>query len=180
MGGPIFRIVFALYTGSGGPRRSGELFPWGMLPKGTRAGILEGVLPPAVDIELARGLRVTVPVGVFAPERGGGCPLIVLPPCWLGGAGLMTLAAGGGHEGVFDLGGADFALDAASSSRYGSPCTRNGRPYSSSQLSKVFFRSASILGRSLAILFLIFSSRSRRVGSRFSPLVPRPISREAS
>lgn len=80
VGGPIFRDVLALYIGSGGALRSGELFPWGMLPNGTRAGIREGVLAPTADaIELANGFRLMVLMELSAPERGGGGPLRVLP-----------------------------------------------------------------------------------------------------
>lgn len=82
--------------------------------------------------------------------------------------------------GVFDLGGAFFAAVSAITSRYLSPKTRNGRPYSSSQSSSVRMISASILGRSLAMRFRIFSSRKSRVGSRFSPFVPFAKSRDAS
>lgn len=78
-GGAIFRSVLDSYVVPPGARLSGELFPWRMLPRGTRAGILVGVLPPVVDTaelavtELAIGLyRRVPPVGVFAPDLEGG------------------------------------------------------------------------------------------------------------
>ena len=121
-------------------------------------------------------------VGVFVVDRGGGGALATLFARLAAGVGLAEafLDAGGGPEGVFDLGGGALACEAAISSRYRSPCTRNGRPYSSSHCSKIFLNSASTLGRSFAMRFRIFSSLSRRVGSRFSPLVPRSISLDAS
>ena len=53
------------------PTRSGELFPYGIVPNGTLAGILDGERPPIVDVELASGLRRIVPVGVFVPDLEG-------------------------------------------------------------------------------------------------------------
>jgi hypothetical protein len=87
--------------------------------------------------------------------------------------------AEGGAEGVLERGGG-LATTGVSSSRYLSPWTRNGLPYSSSHLSNSFRRSASTLGNSLAILFLIFSSLKSLPGSRLSPLLPRAMRREAS
>ena len=102
-------------------RRSGELLPFFMLPSGTREGILEGETVPAAEAtEFAKGLRLMVPVGVLAPARDGAAR-ITLPARELDTAGLETFIAGAGPEGVFDLGGRDFAAVAANSSRYLSP-----------------------------------------------------------
>ena len=169
----------------GGCLRSGELLPYRIVLKGTRAGILEGDLPPAAKeiTELGAafaprtvppGVRA-FPIGVFAPERLGGAVRTVLP------AREGAADAGGfvGTDivvdldkalGVFERGGGALAEAASKISRYGSPWTQKGRAYSSSHFSKCRFRSASIFGNSLAILLRIFSSRRRRVGSRFSPL----------
>lgn len=46
--------------------------------------------------------------------------------------------------------------------------------------SLTFLKSTAIFGKSFAILFLIFSSLSKRVGSLFSPFWPRPNNRDAS
>lgn len=179
--------------------RSGELLPLAMLLKGSRAGILDGLrtLPPkleadtdevkalpAVDdgpmTEEASGLRDDIAVGVF-DLCGGGAPLRVAFRLADGAFADLVDADGGGLLGVFDRGGAALGGAAASSSsRYLSPCTRKGRPYSSSQLSRILRRSASIFGKSLAMRFRIFSSRSRRVGSRFSPFDAFAMSLEAS
>ena len=122
-GGGIFRIVLVSYIAAGACL-SGELLPWRMLPRGTRAGILVGVLPPTVDTaELAIGLYFKVPfVGVLAPALDGGCERITLPmtlpgldPATEGGA-LLDLVDGGGTDGVFDRGGKLLAAAAAAAS----------------------------------------------------------------
>lgn len=95
-----------------------------MLPRGTRAGILVGVLPPTVDaVELASGLNFKVPpVGVLAPDLGG-WERMTLPTTLPGlelaadGGALLDLVDGGTTEGVLDRGGKFLAADAASSSR---------------------------------------------------------------
>ena len=114
-----------------------------MFFKGARAGILDGLLATAEETgaagtELARGFRDTLilkfAVGVF--DRDGGGPRTV-PPRWPAGAGLAGFGCDcGATEGAFDGGGADLE-EAYSSSRYRSPWTKNGRPYSSSQVSKI-------------------------------------------
>lgn len=86
----------------------------------------------------------------------------------------------GAAEGVFARGGGARDAEAYNSSRYRSPRTRKGRPYSSSHLSRVFFSSASTFGSSFAIRLRIFSSRKSFPGSRRSPLLPRAIKRDAS
>ena len=121
-GGPIFpRMVSCL--DSGRARRSGELPPWLRFERGARAGILEGDLPPALDTDSARGLRLNVPpaVGVLAPVLGGGA--FILLTLLSGAAAFEFFAAlGGGPAGVFDRGpGAVFASEASNSSRYLSP-----------------------------------------------------------
>lgn len=173
--------------------RSGELLPCGMLLKGTLEGIFDGLIgmpdlcadtdDPSMDVLLLaadegpmteedKGLRFNVAAGVFGLAGGG--PRRV--PARLADGAVLTdavFAAGGGLQGVFARGGAareaGIGADAANSSRYLCPWTRNGRPYSSSQFSRIFRRSTSTFGSSLAMRFRIFSSRSRRVGSRFSP-----------
>ena len=153
---------------------------------GTRAGILDGERAPVLMLEvvLAGGFRRIMLVGVLVPEREGGGPRRTLPPRWLGGAIDLVLLLNddaGAMDGVFDRGGGAARLDvSAISSRYLSPRTQNGRPYSSSQSSRTFLRSTSILGSSFVILFLIFSSLNSRVGSRLSPFCPRTISLDAS
>lgn len=98
-----------------------------MLPRGTRAGILDGVLAPVVDTDSPIGLRriVPVPAGVAAPAREGALPRITLPAREDEGAGADlsgTFCVGGaGPDGVFDLGGRLFAAAVASSSRYRTP-----------------------------------------------------------
>ena len=78
-GGAIFRTVLVSYVDSvWAIRRSGELFPCCIDPRGIRAGIFDGVRPPAVEIELVSGFRRIVPGGVFAPDRGGGGGRIAL------------------------------------------------------------------------------------------------------
>lgn len=61
MGGAIFRTVDEEESSreSVAGRRSGELPPWRMLPRGARAGILEGLLSAdALDMtELPSGFR---------------------------------------------------------------------------------------------------------------------------
>jgi len=88
----------------------------------------------------AIGLRLKVPpaVGVLAPVLGGGAFITLFAR--LGGADFCAFgAAGGGPAGVFDLGpGTGFGSEASSVSRYLSPQTKNGRPYSSSHFSKTF------------------------------------------
>ena len=111
-----------------------------MLPRGTRAGILVGVLPLAVEdaTELAMGLYLNVPVGVLVPDRGGGCERATLPvtlparECAAETGALLGFDEGASPEGVFERGGKHFAVAAANSSMYRTPCTKNGRPYSSS------------------------------------------------
>lgn len=93
MGGAIFLMVDEEESSreGGGGRRSGELLPCRMLPRGARAGILEGLfIPEDVDMtELASGLRDTLApkldtlalklledTGVL--DRLGGAPRIVL------------------------------------------------------------------------------------------------------
>jgi len=180
-GGPIFpRKPSALDSGRA-TRRSGEPFPF-IFDNGALEGILEGefVLAVAAETELAIGFLRPVPpaTGVLAPALDGalGGGAFTLLFARLGGPVLVftivvvavLLSVVG--AGVLDRGpGAGFASDASSSSRYLSPCTKNGRPYSSSHFSKTFLNWMASLGRSLAILFLIFSSLKSRVGSRFSP-----------
>lgn len=167
-------------------------------PRGTRAGIFEGDLrgddgavvagAGAACCLIVPGL---LPVGVFAVERGAG-PFITLTGR-LCGADLPALAAGfevWARAGVFDLGGMPFGVfdraggaftsTSSISSRNLSPWIRNGLPYSSSYFCKVLTNSAVTLGRSFAILFLIFSSLSNLPGSRFSPFCGFSISLEAS
>lgn len=149
-----------------------------MLPRGTRDGIFEGDLLPFVVG--AFRLMLPAPVGVFVAERGG-IPRAVSLPRLFEAVCFAEFGCDffGGPAGVLERGGA-FEEAAVISSRYLSPKTKNGRPYSSSHLSSSFLRSASTLGNSLAILFRIFSSRSSRVGSRFCPLFPRAMRREES
>lgn len=126
--------------------------------------------------EAAKGLRALV--GVC--DLGGG-PRSV--PLRLAGGAVLTdlgCVAGAWLLGVFDRGPAALAAALWMSSRYRSPWTRNGRPYSSSQLSRMSRKSASTFGSSLAIRFRIFSSLRSLVGSRFSPFCPRIIKRDAS
>jgi len=113
-----------------GARLSGELLPWRILPRGTRAGILVGVRPPVVEAtelaitELDIGLyRRVPPVGVLAPDLGGGWDRVTLPAtlpareCAADGGGLVDLTGGGSPEGVFDRGGRALVAAAAISSR---------------------------------------------------------------
>ena len=82
-----------------------------------------------------------------------------------------SLTEAGSAFGVLLRGGMAFGLADAllsSSSRYRSPLTQNGRPYSSSQLSSTRRRSASTLGSSFVMRFRIFSSLSSLPGSRFA------------
>ena len=95
-----------------------------MLLRGTRAGIFVGVLPPAVDATgLAIGLYLKVPVGVLAPDRGGGCERATLPAtlpareCAAETGAFVGFDDGTGPEGVFERGGRVFAAAAANSSR---------------------------------------------------------------
>ena len=98
------------------------------MPNGTRAGILDGVLPPvAVETELAKGFRLKVAAGVAVPAREGGLPRITLPAredasegAALSGT-FCVVVVDENPEGVFDRGGKLFAAAASSSSRYGTP-----------------------------------------------------------
>lgn len=201
-GGPIWPLSVLLRSSLPWPtiaglvRRSGELLPCGMLLKGALAGIFEGLLmlpaPPYAEteapklvldadggalVEAARGFR-----GVGVWDLGGGGPRNV--PLRLADCAVLEADLGWvvetGLLGVLDRGGAAFTRAASSSSKYRSPWTKKGRPYSSSHSSRIFLRSASILGKSFAIRLRIFSSLRRRVGSRFSPFCPRAMRREAS
>ena len=151
---------------------------------GARAGIRDGETLPLLDVGAAvdceRGFARTVwkpVVGVLDRSWEGGGPLTVAAR--LAGADFVD-GARDGIDGVFERGGGCLDCMAAISSRYLSPKTKNGRPYSSSQASRTFFSSASTLGSSLAMRLRIFSSRSRRVGSRFSPFWPRSMRRDPS
>lgn len=151
IGGGIFRIVAESSREGGGGRRSGEFPPCGILVRGARAGIFDGLfarvelaMTEADMVELPKLLRDTLAprleTGVFA--RLGGGPRMV--PARLGGADLGAVAGLEGmaeFEGVFARGGAALAAEAYSSSRYRSPWTRKGLPYSSSHDSRVFLRS---------------------------------------
>ena len=69
-GGSIpFRIVSLPFLISGAPRRSGEFC---MFPSGARAGILDGLTCPVNCSAVVCGILLTVPVGVLAPDLGGG------------------------------------------------------------------------------------------------------------
>jgi hypothetical protein len=99
---------------------------------------------------LADTLAPKFDTGVF--DRLGGAPPRIVP-ARLGATDDLPIVAGFVGipllEGVFARGGgAAFAADAYSSSRYRLPWTRKGRPYSSSQLSSVFLRSCHVLARS--------------------------------
>jgi len=122
---------------------------------------------------------VPPPAGVFGR--------IVEGPRSVSGAGFcadaaagLTAGRGGSPLGVLARGGGALAAAALSASRYRSPNTRKGRPYSSSHCSRTCSSSCCTFGKSFAIRFLIFSSRSSRVGSRRSPFCPFPSSRDAS
>ena len=155
-----------------------------MLLRGTRAGIFVGDLAPPLDGPIVLYFVGLLPVGVLVADRGGGGPLIELPGREIGslnelpGREVALEALGGGPDGVLERGGG-FSTGEISS-RYRSPWTRKGRPYSSSHISSSPRKSASILGNSFAILLRIFSSRNNLPGSRRSPLFPRAIKREAS
>jgi len=133
MGGAIFRTVedeeSSREGGSG--RRSGELPPWRMLPRGARAGIFEGLfIPGAVDMtELASGFRdmLAPKLHVLAPKvledtgvlaRLGGGPRMVAGR--LTGVGLGAVAGLVGmpvFDGVLARGGGAEAAAACNSSR---------------------------------------------------------------
>ena len=85
---------------------------------GATAGfVLAGVLVTGLDMEelpialLGRGGCSNLAAAAFADEVG---------------AGVFDL--GGSPFGVLDRGGGALTSSASSSSRYGSPCTRKGRP----------------------------------------------------
>jgi len=120
-------------------RRSGELFPFLRLPRGTRDGIFDGDLfceAATLVVEAGGACCLIVPgllpVGVFAVERGGG-PFITLAGLACGadfaalGAGLEVcveagvLDLGGRPLGVLDRGGGALASASSSSSRNLSP-----------------------------------------------------------
>jgi hypothetical protein len=160
IGGGIFRSVAESSREGGGGRRSGELPPCCMLLRGARAGILDGLFMPDADMEppnpeeteLANGLRDTLApkfeTGVLA--RLGGGPRTVAARL---GADLGPVAGFVGipvFEGVFARGGTALEAEAYNSSRYRLPWTRNGRPYSSSQSSSVFFKSCDYISFALA------------------------------
>lgn len=181
-GGPISIVWLRMWN-----LRSGELFPCGMFPRGARAGIRDGLLfdftVSGARIELANPPRGPVPkfVGVLAR----GAPRRVLARSFSDFNGTLVVVVfvivdGADCAGVFDRGGAALDCVVARLSRYRSPQTRNGRPYSFSQDSSVFLSVSSTLGNSLAIRLRDFSSRSSLPGSRFSPFWPRSIRREAS
>ena len=96
-----------------------------MSPSGTRAGILDGVLPPVVETEFPIGSRLSVPAGVAVVDRDGGKARMTLPARDDEGAGAdfsgTFCTVGAGPEGVFDLGGKFFAAAATNSSRYRTP-----------------------------------------------------------
>lgn len=156
--------------------RSGELSPCGIFPKGARAGIRDGLLfdftVSGARIELENPPRGPVPklVGVLARDAPRRVParsfsdfngtLVVV---------VFVVVEGADGAGVFDRGGTALDCVDARLSRYRSPQTRNGRPYSFSQDSSVFLRVSSTLGNSLAIRLRDFSSRRSLPGSRFSP-----------
>jgi len=160
-----------------------------MLLSGAREGIFEGLrvwLPAAVAGRAVEGWGfVFLPI---VPPPAGVFGRIVEGPRIVSGAGFcadaavagLTAGRGGSPFGVFARGGGARAAAADNTSRYRSPKTRKGRPYSSSHCSSTCSSSCCTFGKSFAIRFLIFSSRSSRVGSRRSPFWPFPSSREAS
>ena len=117
---------------------SGELLPCFRLDRGTRAGIREGLRVGLPGMEVGGGggrLVAAAPVvGVLFMERGGtdlGGAATLL------GADLGPLSEGVAPAGVLDRAGGTFFLEpsvASISSKYRSPKTRKGRPYSSSHL----------------------------------------------
>ena len=147
-GGPMVLVLWAkLCCGScwlcdeacGIARRSGELFPFLRLPRGTRDGIFDGDLiceAGAVVVEAGGACCLIVPdllpVGVLAVDRGGG-PFITLAGRACGadlvalGAGLEVcveagvLDRGGSPLGVLDRGGGALVSASSSSSRNLSP-----------------------------------------------------------
>ena len=135
-----------------------------MLRSGARAGIFDGLFAPTEDMtelditELPSGFPRTlapkfdVDTGVFALL--GGCPPRIVPGRLVGadfGAVVGCFVGMPLFDGVFARGGAAFDVEAYSLSRYRSPCTRNGRPYSSSQLSNVFFKSYPDISSNLTL-----------------------------
>ena len=109
--------------------------PSARLPRGARAGILDGLVLPMVEVEYdetdafmmlfavddgpmvdeASGLRAFEAVGVF--DRSGGGPLMVA--FRLAGGAVradLVLAEGGGLQGVFDRGGAALLTGAPAAS----------------------------------------------------------------
>ena len=174
----------ASFLDSGREGRSGELLPYLRFESGCRAGIRVGLRVVFVDDALAScgfdDLAVSAAMGVLVVPLD---PEVKWPTLLarLNGAGFDIVPGVGVGAGVLDRGpGPGLASSASIQSRYRSPCTRNGRPYSSSHCSRALRNSAMTFGRSLAIRFLIFSSRNSLPGSRLSPFWPRVIRREAS
>jgi len=168
IGGAILRIVAESSRESCG-RFSGELLPFVVPFSPAREGILEGLFCADADTEApkfgptdcakvlrdmlaAETLWPKFDTGVF--DRLGGAPRTV--PARLGAAEALPTVAGLVGipllEGVFARGGgAAFCAAAYSSSRYRLPWTRKGRPYSSSQLSRVTLRSCDVLAQFLLL-----------------------------
>lgn len=169
----MVRIVFEAswrLDAAGRCARSGDLLPC-VVDNGARAGMRDGLVfltveTAAVDWEKALPRTVLLKlVGVLDRnvEAGGALTVALLP------AAEVLEFDRAGIDGVLERGGGALACVASISSRYRSPKTRNGRPYSSSHDTRIFVNSASTFGSSFAIRLRIFSSRSKRVGSRFSP-----------
>lgn len=122
---------------------------------------------------------VPPPIGVFDLNVDAGSRFACREGCDGTGA-FAGFAVGANAFGVFERGGGTFAAASSMRSRYLSPNTMNGLPYSSSHASRTFVSSASTFGKSFAMRLRIFSSRRSLVGSRLSPFAPFINNLEAS
>lgn len=107
-GGGILPFMVLDEYEPGPVRRSGELFPCGILLNGARAGSFEGEVAPDRDPAYPMVLCLTgrLPFGVLVAERGGGGPRMELPGrdtdcCFT----ALALVVEGGAEGVLERGG---------------------------------------------------------------------------